>query len=98
MRCQVPFEMVKYFIVKPTFSLRFVFNGVGSDFLSSLLHLKNHHSRNVNLKFLFNSPTVWMHEVILLNIGTAYTLLCKLTVIVTITSHIFIYIFQKDTF
>ena len=55
---------------------------------SFLFHLKNHHSKDVNLNFGWNDWAIWMCKAILY-IAIAYILLCKVN-LVTITRHIFI--------
>ena len=85
---------VHYFTYRCTVLFSFLFFK-----FSFLFHLKNHHSKDVNLKF-------WLKQSSRLDTCTkqfcynvvAYILLCKLIIMVTITRHVFINILQTKHF
>ena len=55
----------------------FFFCFVFSSKFSFLFHLKNHHSKDVNLNFIWNGQAVWIYKADLYT-AVAYTLPCKL--------------------
>ena len=64
---------------------------------SFLFHLMIHHSKDLDLKFQLKQSSGLMYEAILY-IAVAYISCCVSLIMVTITRHIFISIFQTEQF